>query len=75
MSHFNAYDFDRSRGTDLQKMESEFVKMVEVLVKAGADPCLSDYEGISALDLAKTKGQMTQVKIVQLLEDLCKKKL
>ena len=75
MSHFNAYHSDRSRGTDLQKMESEFVKMVEVLVKAGADPCLSDYEGISALDLAKTKGQMTQVKIVQLLEDLCKEKL
>ena len=57
------------------KMEYQFVKMIAVLVKAGEDPCLSDFESLSALDLAETKGQMTQIKIVKLLEDLCKKKL
>ena len=47
--------------------ESQVIKMFEVLLKAGVQPCTVDFKGESARDLAKAKGY---TKVLKLLEDV-----
>ena len=44
--------------------ESKVMKMVEVLLKAGADPCIPDNAGISALDLFMKKGPIGIIELI-----------
>ena len=44
--------------------ESKVMKMVEVLLKAGADPCIPDKAGKSALDLFMKKGPNGVIELI-----------
>ena len=44
--------------------ESKVMKMIEVLLKAGADPCIPDNAGITALDLFMKKGPIGIIELI-----------
>lgn len=70
----NAHDERKIGETPLGEISSTCsYKMAELLVKAGADPCIPGWMGITALDRARKRKKPEGLKVCALLES-CEKK-